>query len=735
MQTDLPKHDIVLWGVGHTNAHVLRMWKMHPIPNARLTCVSDFSTATYSGMLPGVLAGQYSPERMEIDLVRLCAASGARLIVGKVRGIDHSEKRLVFADRSPIAFDLLSIGIGSTPAIPGTGLLDETVVPIKPMQTFLSRLEQRLLVVRDRSLGPIRVVVVGGGAGGAEISLALTARLRAILGDRVCELTLVTASQQLIGGVTDRTAILVARELKSRGVNVLLNRRVRSVMAEQVVFETGETLPADVVLWATHAVGSTMLGQLGLPIDERGFLLTRATLQSLTHDSIFAVGDSGSLQHGPTPKAGVYAVRQGMVLWDNLQRALQTETLKPFRPQSQFLKLLNLGDGRAVGEWRGLTFVGRWAMHWKDRIDGRFMDKYQDYAIPQMSAKVQSASSHVMRCAGCGGKIGGSILSRVLSRLDIPKHEHVELGLETPDDAAILRLPPGRAINATVDFFASPFDDPYTVGRIAVLHAASDCFATGAKPIAALASATILVGRPRQQEQLLFELLSGALRELRAMGATLVGGHTIEGPQTTIGFTMLAEQSESLRTKAKLRVGDCLVLTKPLGSGVLLAAHMQANCKAAWFELLIQNMLLSNQPAAALCDEFDVSGLTDVTGFGLAGHLLEMLRASGVAAEIQLAQIPLLAGANELLQSGLESTLAPANRDAETDIVVSEADRRSPIYAALFDPQTCGGLLLGISKSQVTEFTTRLAQLSGNSAIVIGQVTNLSGNEPRLRVS
>lgn len=771
MQSDLPRRDVVLWGVGHTNAHILRMWREQPLSETRLTCVSNFTEATYSGMLPGVLAGQYPSERMQIDLVRLCAAARARLIVGHVTGIDLAEQRLRFDDRPAIPFDVLSIGIGSQPSFQNVMQIDESVIPIKPMQTFVARFEQRLRQLDQRS--PKHVVVVGAGAGGVEITLCMMARLRAVLGSTPFEITLINASDRLLGNVTDKTAELIRRELVSRGVRLILGRRVTNVACGTLTLDNGDEISADLIVWATGAEGPAVLGQLGLPTDDRGFLLTRPTLQTIGHAVIFAVGDAGTLQPEPTPKAGVYAVRQGPVLWDNIGRLLRSEPLREYQPQAKFLKLLNLGDGRAVGEFHGWTFSGRWVWKWKDHIDSKFMRMFQDDRSMPTSRRDVLASIQPMRCTGCGGKVGGSILSRALRRLDIPRHEQVELGLEAPDDAAIIRLPAGRALNATVDFFAAPFDDPLTVGRLAALHAASDCFATGAKPIGALASVTIPVGTPRQQEQLLYELLAGALQELRAMGATLIGGHTIEGPQLTIGFTMLAEQTAPPRTKGQLRVGDYLVLTKPLGTGVLLAAHSQARCRAAWFQSLVQMMLVSNQPAASLCNEFDIRGLTDVSGFGLAGHLLEMLRASHVAAELSLSAIPILGGVFELLAEGIESTLAPANRDAEADIERSEANGsfageeeqlRGSIFqtertesarfekpgyenkksfshaplprdATLFDPQTCGGLLMSVPAQHVEAVLSRLSQHSIVPAAVIGRVVEPASTEPRLRLN
>lgn len=205
------------------------------------------------------------------------------------------------------------------------------------------------------------------------------------------------------------------------------------------------------------------------------------------------------------------------------------------------------------------------------------------------------------------------------------------------------------------------------------------------------------------------------------MGATLAGGHTIEGPQFTVGFTILASQDETIRTKGALREGDRLILTKPLGTGVLLAAHMQARLQAQWFVPLLSAMLRSNQPAAELLEQYNIQAATDVTGFGLTGHLLEMLRGDELAVEMDLHAVPLLPGAAELLREGLESTLAPDNRGAEAELEVSEMLRNSPAYAALFDPQTCGGLLIAV-RPERAEDLVRALSAGGDMGAVVGTV-------------
>jgi selenide,water dikinase len=730
----LPKRDVVLLGIGHTNAHLLRMWRMNPPPDARLTCVSNYSTVTYSGMLPGVLAGQYPRSRMQIDLVRLCASAGARLVIGQVHGLDRERRRLLVHDRPSIPFDVLSIGIGSVTSR-NAELVDSTALSIKPMQTFLDRLDERLRSLAARAASrPLRIAIVGAGAGGVEIAFCLPAHVRSVLGGPEPEVALIGAHDDAPHGGATTTQRVVRRELHQRRIGLKLDHQVASMRDGQLLFDDGRTAEADLVIWATGAEAAGWLSALELATDERGFVLTRQTLQSVTDDAIFAVGDCGTIEGELLPKAGVYAVRQGPVLWSNIQRWLDGRSLVPFKPQLGFLKLLNTGDGQAIAEYKGRAFHGRWCWRLKDFIDRRFMDKYQAYAPPMMRMDESTEGITAPRCAGCGSKVGSSVLTRALNRLNIPAHPDVQLGLDQPDDAAILRCVDRTTVTATVDFFTAPLDDPYLVGRVAALNAASDLFAMGAKPSAALAMATLPLGSPAQQEELLFQLLSGSLRELIAMGATLVGGHTTEGLQLSLGFTMLAFRgANGTRAKNGLLPGDSLVLTKPLGTGVLLAALMQAQCPASAYESMLASMLTSNEEAARVADQFDLRAVTDVTGFGLAGHLLEMLRASDVGAELCLSRVPMLPGAETLLAQGWQSTLAPANRVAEQDMRVDTASRQTSRYAALFDPQTNGGLLLAVSASRAESLCESL-QSGGLVARNVGHVTAVELDKPRLHI-
>ena len=277
-------------------------------------------------------------------------------------------------------------------------------------------------------------------------------------------------------------------------------------------------------------------------------------------------------------------------------------------------------------------------------------------------------------------------------------------------------------------------NDPYIVGRIALLNSASDCCVMGAQPTAALAMIELPLGHPRSQLRTMRDVMAGSIEELVKMKATIVGGHSIEGPRLTVGFTILGRQLTDPKTKGMLQPADCLVLTKPLGSGVLLAALMQCKLPGKVYQPLIDSMLQSNYIALRLIQEFNISGITDVTGFGLAGHLSEMLQASHQSAEIQLEKIPLLPGCRQLIDAGIQSTLAPDNRLVAQKVHLEIDDVEAPRNAGLFDPQTCGGLLLGVGQDRADLVIKFLQQEGFEDATIIGTVNAAQSDKPTLTV-
>ncbi len=735
MQSTLASRDLFLIGAGHTNLHIVRMWRMSPVRDVQLTVVSPYSRATYSGMLPGTLAGLYEPTEMEIDLYRFCSSCGVHLIVDSAVGLDPERREIHFSNRPAMQFDVASIGMGSVPSHREIWADNSDVLSIKPMATFRDRLSDRLEAIREgrrTADRPLSLAVVGAGAAGVEVTLCLRSRLEAT--GYSARITLIDANDSILQGYYSKTIDLAYRELKRCDVELQLGRRIEDYKQGELTFDDGESLTADLVIWATKAAPPPMLDRFQLPKANDGFLAVRPTLQTTADYPVFVVGDTATFVDRPVPKAGVYAVREGPVLWENIRRLLGGQPLKSYDPQSGFLSLLATGDGRAIGQFKGMAFQGAWVWKLKDYIDRKFMHKYRDYR-PMAMDSMQSSSSDSedakpkMFCRGCGGKASSSVLHDALERLDHSPGDIVKPGFETLDDAVLLNTGPGHVVDTvSVDFFQPFLDDPYLVGRVAAINALSDIWATGAQPQGALAIVTLPRGAAHKQAEFLYQLLAGGARELSAAGAALIGGHTTEGDESAIGYTVLGRlgDSEPL-SKRNLAAGDQLILTKPLGTGVLLAAHGESRCEATWMDSLVDNMLRTNAQAAQLCRKYKVTAATDVTGFGLAGHLLEMIDASRTSATLWLDRLPLLEGFGELAAEGLRSSLDPANRQVEDRLDVTETTlRHSAEYQALFDPQTSGGLLIAVPPTEVDTLLAELQEVGDVDSRVIGAVTSAS---------
>jgi selenide,water dikinase len=699
---------------------------MMPVPGVRLTVVVDRPVAVYSGMVPGFVAGQYRREELEIDVRPLAMRAGARFVVAAAVGIDPAERRVRVAGRPPIPYDTASFDVGSTVAgldVPG---VREHALPTRPIGRFVERVDE--LVARVRARGAARVVVVGAGAGGVELAFALRARL-AREGVSPAEITLLDGGSRVLAGYPRTTARRIERDAAARDIVVRLGARVAEVRPDHVRLESGETIGCDALVWVAGAASLGLFREAGLPTDRHGFVRVRSTLQVEGHDELFAVGDCACLIGAPTlAKAGVYAVRQGPPLIANLRARLTGGPLTTYFPQRDFLSLLNLGDGAAVASKWGISADGGWVFTLKDRIDRRFMERFQVLGpagdvTPEFSAPPAMAQDMV--CGGCAAKVGESVLSRALARLGAPTDPDVVMGLAEPDDAAAVVTPRGEVIVSTVDAFRAFTDDAYLVGRVAAVNAASDLWAKGVSPRFALAQVEVPDADPERAEETLFQALAGARAVLDAEGITLLGGHTTNGDELAVGFTMFgtAESASGLLRIGGLAPGDRLVLTKPVGTGVLFFADARGLARGEWMEAALASMLRTNAAASRVARSMGATACTDVSGFGLAGHLGEMLRASKAGAVVDLAAVPLLPGASTLLARGLRSTFHPENARARRALRIGPAAAARLALDALFDPQTSGGLLFGVSAARAAEAVAALRAGGDVHAAVIGEVT------------
>ncbi len=727
--------NVVLVGAGNAHLRFLKMFGMRPLPGLAVTLISEAPVIAYSAMVPGHIAGDYSREEITIDLVRLCRRVNARFISARATGLDAAKRTVAFDTRPEMSYDVLSLGLGSLPARPTSVTCSDSSWSMRPLAGLLERLNSLEEQLR-RSPRPFHLVVVGGGASGCELTLAIRKRFAGLADFR---LTLLQNQTQLLPQFARKTARIFADRMGAQGITVRLNAQVTSGDERTLELNGTERLEYDAVLWATNAAPPDLLRTNGLRLNQDGFLLVDDTLQSVSDPAIFGTGDCICLKsHPDLLKNGVYAVREGAVLFENIPRFLEERPLVPFRPQRVCLCLLNTSDDSAVLTYGPIVTSGRLIRWLKNRIDRAWMDSFKRPA--SMTGETgPSDESPAMRCGGCGSKISSDVLSAVLKRIDAGDDPRILLGTRANEDASVHRVrpelfgnDPARLVEVqTVDYFKAFVDDPYLFGRIAALNALSDLYAMNARPFTALAIATLPQARGPVQEAMLYELLSGAVQSLRQLGVVLTGGHTTEGSELALGFAVTGfGEEDCLFQKSKLQPGDVLILTKPLGSGALLAAWMRGECRAEWFDPLIQTMLLANDRAAPILAHSSVQAATDVTGFGLAGHLLEMLDASHMFARLKGTSVPLYDGFTEIVSGGIVSTLHEGNARSACRV------QALPVAPAwLFDPQTSGGILAAVKPEVASEVLRALVEAGYKDAAIIGEVMPIGGSgEPLIEI-
>ena len=729
--------DLLLIGGGHAHAIVLKMWGMNPLPGVRLTLVNPDPTAPYTGMLPGLVAGHYQRNALEIDLVRLARFAGARLVLDRVVGLDLAKGRAQLAERPDIAFDLVSIDIGSGSGI--AGIDQGKALPAKPLGAFANAWEAFVLDVLAGTKAP-SVAVIGGGLGGVELAMAMAHRLGGACPDRrAIKITLVEAQQDPLATSAPALRKAMRSGLAELGVKVLTGSAVTAIEGQRMHLATGVALEADFIATVAGARPAAWLGQTGLALHQ-GFVSVDETLRSLSHKTVFAVGDTAHMQASPRPKAGVFAVRQGPVLYHNLRAALSGGRPKPFRPQTDYLKLVSLGGQKAVAEKWGLSVSGAGLWRLKDQIDQRFMAMLS--TLPTMAApdptpgpvalEVTALEAAQTLCGGCGSKVGPEALASALADLAPPTRSDVLTG--RGDDAAVLAWGAGDRQVFSCDHFRAFSLDPYVMAQITANHALGDIWAMGGEPQAALASIILPPMTKAKQSSTVAEIVAGLQASLQAAGADLVGGHTSLGAELTLGLSVTGlMQGRKPLGLGGARPGDVLVLTKPVGVGTVMAAEMQGLAKGGWVAVSLKQMLTSSGPASRLL-RGHAHAMTDITGFGLVGHVQGLLSASHLSATLDLNQIGWTEGAIDLARAGIHSSIFPETSRLANDLQASASVRADPRFDLLFDPQTAGGLVAAVPAEAVQGLNKAFAD-QGLGLWVIGVLADAPSQTPTLSIT
>ncbi len=722
-------HDLVLVGGGHAHVLAIKAFAMNSIGKVRITLVSEHGDTPYSGMLPAYIAGHFEKTDTLIDLNSLCRAAGIRFVKGRVIGLALDKREIHIENHASLSYDCLSLDTGSCPSF---NSIDgyEFATGVKPIAEFhrqWAELEEQL---RKRST-PQHIAVVGAGVGGTELCLALAHRLR----DRDnCHLHLLYNSAHVMPDTPARAVKLAAKQLALLNVQQHPNFTLRKVSTEGVWSSAGEFLAMDKVFVSTDAVAAGWPAESGLACDDKGFIKVNDYLQSVSHENVFAAGDIACLINQPKPKAGVYAVRQAPFLAENLRRYFSEYPLKKVRLQSEFLRLITLGDKYAVACRNGLTLSGRWVWRWKSAIDSAFMRQFSELSNNGVMTSASQLpdtenAQEQMHCAGCGSKLGPAGLYENLAKLPASDSANLHPALHTIEDAAVWQPTNDRVMVQSIDGFRSFSEDHYLFAKIAVHHAMNDLYAMGATPKYVQVWANLKFSHSRLQQRDHLRMMQGVSDALQMHEAALAGGHSSEGVEDHLGVVVNGEMVLQNRwSKYGAHRDDVIVMSKSLGTGVVLAADMQSRAKVSELDSALSSMLTSNRDLWQRLQTISPSSVTDISGFGLIGHLLEMLPAEGLAAELDVAAIPALPGSERLIAEGVHSSLFPELLHYLNSCDISESvssERRD----LLLDPQTNGGMLIILSRD-----AEKILLDAGASIQRIGVIIERMENESRIRL-
>ncbi len=742
---------LLLIGGGHSHLTILKRIGMNPVPGLAVTLISRDINTPYSGSLPGYISGAYEHDEIHIDLRPLAQFAGARIIQAEIEGIDLDARKIICDSRPDIEFDMLSLNIGSKPdaaKIPGADLY---AVGVKPIGDFLRNWQEiyrSAIDVLGDDPAEFSLAIVGGGPASVELAFAAQHRIHEQLGIKSYQssglkIQIITADDGVLKQHNDKVRQYVREELGRRDIEILSDHKVKQFQANTIICEDRRTIAADRIVFATGASIPDWPGEIGLAIGDDGFIEVNSFLQSTSHEFVFAAGDAATIKGEPRPKSGVYAVRQGKPLAENLIRFATGKKLKAFKPQQHALALINLGNNTAIASRNKLFFKGRAIWTLKNKIDVVFIRILS--TLPEMEVTLdltaglvdrdteEQLKNHAMRCAGCAAKVSSDVLADVLQ--DLPPHAQADIvkPASQVEDAAVIRLDNGRVLLQSVDQLKAFINDPWLFAKIATNHCLGDIYAMGCFPHSALA----IVGLPFASKKIarreLREIMLGCSEALQENDCALIGGHSAETAELQFGLCVNGFADEdALLGKDGMQTGDVVILTKPLGTGTLFAADMRYRARHRWIDAALQQMLISNREAARSFVDKQASACTDITGFGLAGHLLEMMKANNVEVELRICDLPALDGALNTLGDKIFSSLHLDNKLVQEHIYNHEAFRDDSIFELLFDPQTAGGLVASIPEARAEACLAELRAAGCPHATAIGRVSNTAAAAPAL---
>ena len=696
---------LVLIGGGHANVQVLKKLCNHSIRGLHTILISEHFEATYSGMTPGFIHEDFSKEEISIDLQRLCFNAGATFIRDKVIKLDSNHKELQLQNLPPVNYDLLSINIGSISNTKKINIENSSkcffVKPINSLVKNLSKIDQILKNKKNR------VVIIGGGVASYELAFSLKRRYVSfldiiILGKKIL-------NEKNLNKKTKNNLKKIAGNLSIREYE----GEVISISDKYLTLNSGEKIDCDLSLVSTGASIETWLLESSLIKDKKGFIIVNDNLLSINEKNIFVTGDACSIENKPKPKSGVMAVRQGEILKENIFLKLTGKNLIKFKPQKNWLYLIGTYKNYALLNYFFVSFHSRWCWKLKVRIDKNFINKFKFANNLQMTKKnfeLENFENTKMYCQGCGSKVSKNTLINYIKKTS----ENIYL-----KDSSIVNNK-SLQILQTIDHIKLYSSlNPFDFGIISYLHSQNDILAAGGEVKSLSVSLSVPFSENSVEKFYLEYFMEGIKFEADKSGCIISSGHSYQSQEPGITLTLNGEIKSNV-SKNSAKKGDLIYLSKPLGTGYLIAAYFNNSemLSIGDFKKILNNLKKENFFAVNSAIDSGSQTMTDISGFGLSSHLIDICLSSNLSSELTLSHEILINSNIELLKM-FQSTGFENNYESSKEYI--KISENHPLKNILFDPQTNGPMLISISKQNQKKFENYFLNKPDIKPILIGR--------------
>ena len=696
---------LILIGGGHANVQVLKKLCMNSIKGLNTILISEHFEATYSGMTPGYIHEDFSKEEISIDLQRLCFNAGATFIKDKVIKLDTNHKELELQNSPPVNYDLLSINTGSISNIKKINVENTSkCFFVKPISSLVKNLSQIDQIVKNKK---IKIVIIGGGVASYELAFSLKRRYESPI-----EITILGKKILKEKNLNKKTKNYLKRISENLNIKEYPGE-VISISEKYLTLNNGDKIDCDLSLVSTGASIENWLLESNLSKDEKGFIMVNDNLLSINDKNIFVTGDACSIENKSRPKSGVMAVRQGEILKENIFLKLIGKSLINYKPQNNWLYLIGTYKNYALLNYFFLSFHSRWCWGLKVWIDRKFINNFRFTTNLNMSKRnfeLQNFKNIKMYCQGCGSKVSKDALVNYIKKTS----DNIYL-----KDSSIISNK-SLQILQTIDhikLFSSL--NPFDFGKISYLHSQNDILAAGGEVKSLSVSLSVPFSENSVEKFYLEYFMEGIKFEADKSGCIISSGHSYQSQEPGITLTLNGEIKSNV-SKNSAKTGDLIYLSRPLGTGYLIAAYFNNSemLSGSDFEEILNNLKKENFFAVNSAINSGSQTMTDISGFGLSSHLIDICLSSNLSSELNLSHEILINSNIDLLKM-FKSTGFKNNHESSGEYI--KISKNHPLKNILFDPQTNGPMLIAINKQNQKKFENYFLNKPDIKPILIGR--------------